>query len=282
MPTPMFSCWMKSCHAKRLPELWIPGSHNSLSYRRIDPGLKYDNPTWKFSILHWVYRSLWSPEWLRTWINNWTQCQATDVSEQLERGVRCLDFRVVSRGSDTFGYHTFISCPLSPALEAVASFVLTHPTELLLIRYESNSWVCDEQVWRAWSRFLVANHHNLLQLSLGAILRQGQIILLTEKSTAPCLRSHLFTNVLSHSWLDTWGTEEKREHVRSTLFQRSGKLKNADWTLTPNWKSVLLEKRSLLYHSAVFNQSLTIPEPCVVSVDNEASVLWEKIVLLNY
>lgn len=126
--------WMSQIPDNRiLNQLIIPGTHNSGSYD-ITSTSKFslsDNnplPTWIEQISNILPASL-----VRTIVAGWSKTQPYSITDQLNNGVRYLDFRVCDFESHLYLCHTLISARLKDTLQQIQTFVQNHPSEIILL-----------------------------------------------------------------------------------------------------------------------------------------------------
>jgi hypothetical protein len=129
------SNWMStpSIRAKKLHEVVMPGSHDSAAYK----------------LSHkWTPKAATQlgdlPMGIATSmdvIKKWTITQDLTIEQQLEHGIRLLDFRIsyVDNWFSKDGFaltHTFGCCSYEEGLNQVKSFLKKHPTEVVIITAE--------------------------------------------------------------------------------------------------------------------------------------------------
>ncbi|MDF2965760.1 MAG: hypothetical protein K0Q51_1148 [Rickettsiaceae bacterium] len=140
--------WMSSpmVKGKKLSEVVLPGSHDSGAFK---------------------LSQKWTPKLLTSkgevpigfatkikFIKNWTLTQNHSIEEQLEHGIRLLDFRIsyVDNWLTNDGFaltHTFGCTSFHNALAQVESFLESHPTEVIIIEAK------DDYIHRKGTQ----NHH---------------------------------------------------------------------------------------------------------------------------
>ncbi|RZC35094.1 PI-PLC X domain-containing protein 3 [Asbolus verrucosus] len=119
---------------KSLPiiHLAIPGSHDSITYgittksrlapdaERIIRDLRFLGPV------------------LRVFMVEWSKTQLKNVLEQLNMGIRYLDFRVATKiGTDDFYFvHGLYSNGVGDVLEQIKGFLDTHPKEVIILDFQ--------------------------------------------------------------------------------------------------------------------------------------------------
>jgi hypothetical protein len=129
------SNWMStpSIKAKKLHEIIMPGSHDSAAYK-LSQKWTPKNTT---SIGDLPMGSLTKLDVIK----KWTITQDFTIEQQLEHGIRLLDFRIsyVDNWFSKDGFaltHTFGCCGYEEGLEQVKSFLKKNPTEVVVITAE--------------------------------------------------------------------------------------------------------------------------------------------------
>lgn len=133
------SSWMAhtDISSKKLSELLLPGSHDSGAYKisaELTPnkdkilGKKIAGKDIGLSKGFLANRSL---------VKNWTITQEHSIKEQLEKGIRLLDFRVSNAGTAEKPIfvlsHTFGCCEYEQAIKEVRDFLAENPSEVVVI-----------------------------------------------------------------------------------------------------------------------------------------------------
>ena len=126
--------WMSQIPNDRiLNQLIIPGTHNSGSYNITgfsQFSLSSDNPLpiWIEEISNILPISL-----VRTIVAGWSKTQPYPITDQLNNGVRYLDFRVCNFQSHLYLCHALISVRLKDTLQQIQTFVQNNPSEIILL-----------------------------------------------------------------------------------------------------------------------------------------------------
>lgn len=128
------SKWMKQLPADAvITNVLMPGSHDSAAYEFCIDRAKFGNTRWQY----WAEKFHRLP-CVKSFLERWTWTQDLDIYEQLELGVRALDFRVSYCKDDSEFYftHSFACVPAKQALVQVKNFLRKHPTEIVYVRVE--------------------------------------------------------------------------------------------------------------------------------------------------
>ena len=122
--------WMHEIFAsqpnKRITEITIPGTHESLSYD-IDSSRPFSSTPikiWSDSVVYKVGKE---------GIANFSKVQSNHILQQLEQGIRYLDFRIQVYEDRIYGFNHLVSGLLEPAVDGIATFVNKHPKELVFV-----------------------------------------------------------------------------------------------------------------------------------------------------
>jgi len=126
--------WMSEIPNDRiLNQLIIPGSHDSGTYG-IQPQSKFSLspddplPIWIEAISNILPASLLTPI-----VAGWSKTQPYSITEQLNNGIRYLDFRVCYFQSHFYLCHALISVRLKNALQQIQTFIQKNPSEIILL-----------------------------------------------------------------------------------------------------------------------------------------------------
>ena len=277
-----YPTWMSKYAEKKLSELVLPGTHDSLIYTDIDITKYHHNPSTSpfVNILKFF---TWVPG-MNTKINRWTQTQNSDIYEQLMHGIRCFDIRVGIFNNRSYSIHTFLCSDFSLALIDMAAFLVENRSELIVVRYRADRSLCHDILLEILGNFLI--HPSQLQFSpvmytVRDLLKHGNILLLSD---IPEISHFSFENFVYHNWVNTSDTERKIQYVKEDTVQYEPSddiLFNLDWTLTPQTRDTVFDVTDLLLWSSRFNdrlrkywESLAVIDKRkinIVSVDHEAS-----------
>lgn len=122
-----FSDWMGSVDGnKRVSELSIPGTHDSLAYGKMP-------------------------------VPNIAKTQTMDLIQQLNSGIRYFDVRVAHEGDHFQLYHGSIrlGSNLSGVLTTFGEFLKDHPTETVLMRFkQEHTHANDEQMRELFNKYM--------------------------------------------------------------------------------------------------------------------------------
>lgn len=128
--------WMKELvkagKDKHIYDLYIPGTHNSaimhstINARNVLVAKDFQ----KFKAATYII-----PDFFKFW----TACQNKTILEQLEMGVRYLDFRISYTNNDFYITHTFQGPLLTDVLDQIATFYENNgTTEVIIVRCTSD------------------------------------------------------------------------------------------------------------------------------------------------
>jgi hypothetical protein len=120
--------WMTETYSSRpytrLVDVAIPGTHHSATYQisafsEVEPGERF-----MFNFI-------------RPLVSGWSKAQFRSVRQQLVKGIRYLDLRVAfDSKQNALITHGLVSMPLKNALNEISGFILEHPKEVILIKYD--------------------------------------------------------------------------------------------------------------------------------------------------
>lgn len=104
-----------------------PGTHNSFTYSISQSSALFsDTPGYEFfSNLPSIFGGMI--------VHNWAVTQDLSIRDQLEAGIRYLDFRVGFDGKEYILVHGQCAKPVEDELRVVAKFVEEYPREVILI-----------------------------------------------------------------------------------------------------------------------------------------------------
>ncbi len=112
--------------------IFIPGSHDSATYRLEQKFGKNQDLTSKLNVLRYFLVGFA----VTKIAEKWAQAQNLTIHEQLLNGVRYLDLRVIYRDSkkDFYTVHSLYGPSLDEVLQQIVSFLQKHPREILIIQ----------------------------------------------------------------------------------------------------------------------------------------------------
>ncbi|XP_076457429.1 PI-PLC X domain-containing protein 2-like [Babylonia areolata] len=126
--------WMGNLPAKQhdvpLHTLYIPGSHNSGTYKL--------NQDWEVGPdADQTVKSLSAFPMAKTIIHAWSRCQSLPVLQQLKAGVRYLDLRVAHRPQTDQLHlvHALYGPSVATVMEEVRSFLTDHDKEVVILDF---------------------------------------------------------------------------------------------------------------------------------------------------
>ncbi|XP_059819793.1 PI-PLC X domain-containing protein 1 isoform X1 [Hypanus sabinus] len=149
-----FSQWMSDLPEKLwdigLCNLAIPGSHDSMSYcldlsSPVTPSDKFVN------YLDHIIPCITRPE-----IYRWCTTQESNVTQQLEEGIRFFDLRIAHKPNDTtenlhFVHGIYTTITVQDAFKKIRDWLETHPKEVVILACRFFEGMNDQQ------------HHQLIQ-----------------------------------------------------------------------------------------------------------------------
>jgi len=126
--------WMSQIPNDRiLNQLIIPGTHDSGTYD-IKPQSKFSLspddplPIWFEEISNILPKSI-----VRPIVAAWSKTQPYSILQQLNNGIRYLDFRVCLYQSHFYLCHALISVRLKTALKQIQTFIQQNPSEIIFL-----------------------------------------------------------------------------------------------------------------------------------------------------
>lgn len=115
----------------KLRNLFIPGSHDSGSYNiTANSGIGPDD-----GIPGWLQPFINGSDTLRQIAAGWAAAQGQNVYQQLNNGIRYLDLRAATRGSEIWLLHGFYSVNVDDVLQDVARFVSENRQEIIILDF---------------------------------------------------------------------------------------------------------------------------------------------------
>ncbi|OGT33155.1 MAG: hypothetical protein A3C44_06160 [Gammaproteobacteria bacterium RIFCSPHIGHO2_02_FULL_39_13] len=126
--------WMSQIPNQRIMnQLIIPGTHDSGTYG-IQPQSKFSLspddplPLWIEAISNILPISI-----VRPIVAGWSKTQFDSITDQLNNGIRYLDFRVCLYQSHFYLCHALLSIRLREALQQIHHFIAANPSEIILL-----------------------------------------------------------------------------------------------------------------------------------------------------
>lgn len=260
------SDWMSSAaiKTKTISQLVLPGTHDSGAFKLSQawtPRVEKDFCGKEVSIPIGVASHL-KP------IKNWTVTQEHNILEQLEHGVRLLDFRISyvenAFAKDGFALtHTFGCCGYEKALDQIVKFLSEHPTEVVVIAACNDS--AHKEKMKSHQAELIEITKEKLKGKLAPVDEHskrieelaGKIIFLyDEKVTDP--EGLIKTE---DSYKDLWPNTQKANEINWEITAKienitGDKINFASYVLTPNASFI----RSHLL-SSIEGQSTSLANP---------------------
>lgn len=145
---------------KPLNQLFIPGSHDSGTYKLENTFAKGQDYTEKLNALKYV-----GVGFIVTSVaKNWAQTQDRTIAQQLNDGVRYLDLRVTYRDSDQDFYiaHGLFGPKFSDVLSQIRNFLQENPREIVIIQIGDLNYMGPKEESER-------NHERLVKLILKAL-----------------------------------------------------------------------------------------------------------------
>jgi len=166
--------WMSHIPSDRkLNQLIIPGTHDSGTYAITsvshfsisDPG---PLPTWLEKISNILPVSI-----IRPIIAGWSKTQPYSIADQLNNGIRYLDFRVCYNSSDFYLCHTMLGDSVATALKDIQTFAKVHPSEIIIIDFNHLYGIDDSAIA---TQFLQLLKNNLETIAIPNIYNASNTI----------------------------------------------------------------------------------------------------------
>lgn len=277
-----------------IKDIVFPGTHDSLAYSTADIRRKYkkSNNNKLFNLINKVW---WLPG-INYKINRWSKTQNLTILNQLKRGIRSFDIRIVL-GDDNkcYGIHTFIFTQLNQAIENILEFIKDNPHEIIIIRYRSYSKYCDKIFLDKLQKYILPydENNNVKNMRLSDFYNLNyNIILTSDIKLSNKMDEYNYPNLVYHDWKNTFSSEEKEEYIKKSLdnFKDEKRMFNLDWTLTPQIKNIIINNSTLIKSSQNFNGKLDIflkkvdnkKKINIISVDACETINLVKIIKQNF
>ena len=285
--------WMSTVDPENyISQLVLPGTHDSLAINEAsisDTGVSQLAKT--------LFKYKWLPG-IQHKITRWSQTQQSDITEQLNRGIRYFDFRVVHDDKDKkcYGIHTATFTELSIALDKLEYWISQKPTEIIIIKYRSSSEICDNILIKKLLKWILPAKYDVFKMRLKDFYNSGYRIILTTDTELSSKKNIdlIHPNIVFQDWKNTFSQEEKKEYITKSLTSLKpdiNKLFNLDWTVTPQTTDIILNNSNLLSHAASMNNNLDFflknlkqehkNKIRLISVDNEKSIDLVNIIFAN-
>lgn len=163
--------WMGSMQrfiaSKRLNHLLLPGAYRSGSH-----GIKADAEVVdKRAVTKTMYaicKTRWVGKKIKGIWARWYRTQNYTIKEQLEAGIRYLDFEVVRKGNTYYACNLLRGTHMQEILLDIKEFLQQHPKEILLLNFgklhnmdsseENKPFI--QQLLKALYPFMAGNHHS--------------------------------------------------------------------------------------------------------------------------
>lgn|SRR3990167_1172744 len=126
--------WMSQIPSNRIMnQLIIPGTHDSGTYAINDASkfsLSSDDP-----LPLWIEQisNILPPSLVQMIVAGWSKTQPYAITDQLNNGIRYLDFRVCYFQTHMVLCHALVSVNLSDALQQINQFVTNNPSEIIVL-----------------------------------------------------------------------------------------------------------------------------------------------------
>lgn len=291
--TPYFNeYWMSYIDPKTIiTNLVLPGTHDSLA-NTVANIYNTDD-----SLAKILSKYKWLPG-IKHKVTRWSRTQINDIDKQLSRGIRFFDFRISYTNQDKkcHGVHTFIFSEISTTIDKLDRWLSIHPKEIIIIKYRSDSPICDDIFRRKLGKWILPTKYDPFQMTLSDLYNLNYRLILT---TDIKLKNDVFSDIIHpdivyHDWKNTFSMEEKEDYITNSLNNwdsKENKLFNLDWTLTPQTTDIIINNSSLLSYATNMNDKLDNfiknldnnkkTKIKLISVDNENSIDLVKIIFDN-
>jgi len=272
-----------------LKDIVLPGTHDSLANSNANI---YNTEE---ILAKKLYKFKWIPGIIHK-VTRWSKCQSNDVIEQLLRGIRFFDFRISYTNQDKkcYGVHTFMFREISDTLDKLDNWLLNHPKEIIIIKYRSDSPICDNLFRRKLEKWLLLTKYDPFKMKLNDIYKLNTRLILTTdiKLKDNIFNNIIHTDIIHHDWKNTFSAEEKENYSIKSLENwntEESKLFNLDWTVTPQTIDIIINNSNLISHATKMNNNLDNflkkldpklkTKIRIISVDNEKSIDLIKVIV---
>lgn len=269
-------------------DIVLPGTHDSLA----NSNAKIYNT--EGTLAKMLYKFKWIPG-INHKVTRWSRSQTNDVIEQLSRGIRFFDFRISYTEQDKkcYGVHTIMFREISDTLDKIDNWLLTHPKEVIIIKYRSDSSICDIVFRRKLEKWILPTKYDPFKMKLDDIYKLNtRLILTTDIKLKDNIFNNIHPDIVYHDWKNTFSAEEKENYIIKSLENwniEESKLFNLDWTVTPQTKDIIINNSSLISHATKMNNNLDNflkkldpklkTKIRLISVDNEKSIDLIKVIV---
>jgi hypothetical protein len=222
----------------------------------------------------------WLP-FLGTKMTRWARTQQSTTMDQLMRGVRVFDMRVVlTDGGECRAVHTFTGARFREALQDVNTFLDTHSSEFVIIRLgnQTSSAECDEDILNVLhDKLLENNDAGTDPFDIKYKDLRGKVIV-DAPNPSQGLAARSFPSVVYHRYdggtmsADAKARNQTR-HLEDIPSDQEKELFNLDWTLTPDVWSILFDGAYLLRKAENINKRLEDYLDDIVAVRNKIGVI---------
>ena len=212
---------------RRLSDIFIPGSHDSATYRLEQKFGKNQDMTSKLNVLRYFLVGFA----VTKIAEKWAKAQDLSIYDQLLNGVRYLDLRIIFRDSKKKFYtvHGLYGPSLDSILQQIARFLTEHPKEILIIQVGDLGYMPKgknshidlvNQLRQSLGQWLVPNNSVALNKSIQELWKTNQRIVLIYNDSLVATEPDLFPRKFINSY---WANSDNPRDLKTSL---DGNLKN--------------------------------------------------------
>jgi hypothetical protein len=249
------SKWMENLSEeekkKKMSEFILPGTHDSGANKIMwDKTPAIVNSFWKKI----VYKILKIPI-IRNIAERWTVTQKFDISEQLQNGIRLLDFRLAKDvNGDLHLSHSFIVADFKESIQKIKEFIDENPKEFITVLIKTDplyhSVMTEQDIQKAHDiikkelqKEAITSSENIQNHTLKSLQENGKNIIFHSNfgDKAP-LKSTLFHEKLNYSG---WSNAQRTKHILPGITKMLANKDTADkfvhvsLNTTPNTRVIL-------------------------------------------
>ncbi len=214
--------------------IFIPGSHDSATYRLEQKFGKNQDLTSKLNVLRYFLVGFA----VTKIAEKWAQAQNLSIYEQLLNGVRYLDLRVIYRDSkkDFYIVHSLYGPSLDEVLQQIVSFLEKNPREILIVqvgdlRYmpqgQKNHVDLISKIKGRLGKWLVLNSIDSLNKPIRELWDANQRVVLIYNQNDIANQSKLFSQrVIDSFWANADNLADLKTKLDNHLQGRSRSDKN--------------------------------------------------------
>ncbi|CAM4968819.1 unnamed protein product [Rotaria socialis] len=255
--------------------LTLPGTHDSASFT-LTSALSPDptgNPV--LDALVKLAEKLGIP--LQDVITPWALAQSRNLYEQAEDGMRYFDIRAAYNGTEWCSYHFELGLPINTHLNALNSFLLLHPNEIIVIEVshlasenltQKNLNELRDMIINIFNPMLYSRINNFNTTTIGDMISTNQrvIVTLSDDATIENYTQLWYGSSMINSYANTDSLDQMISYNWQQVLQFNSlpslptdALYKLSWTLTPQvstiFDSILPDKPKSLRNLADIGNS---------------------------